>query len=654
MRLRGLIAFACVFACALAASAHAKPPMEAFGDIPQVRAMELSPDGTKVAFLQRQASGDDVLVLHDLTTSTSKGITRVSELKARYVQFIGNDYVVLVATKEARGYGFAGRWQASTAYAFDLKTGKSTLLLRETKDLFPAQSGLGRILGVEPDGKHLLMPAHMGVNDSNPDYDLLRVSIDTGRGALLDGGRGGEETIDWLVDAKGRALVREDFSETFKQHEIKTRQPDGAWKAIYEKDTPMPVLGVVGLSQDGKSLFTVDSNESEFLLLRTMSITDGKMSEPVLQRDDADISRVISDLNNVVYGVAYSGMFPSYDMFDEKIEADINEVVAAFPGSAVYLDSWSQDWSRLLFLVDGGKQAEKYYMYDRTARKLRVIASARPEIKAEDVGEVVTVAYKARDGLPIPSLITWPVGVAPEDRKNLPLVVMPHGGPQVYDSVGFDWLAQFIANEGYAVLQPNFRGSGGFGHAFAVAGHGEWGRKMQDDITDGANALVKMGWVDPARICIVGWSYGGYAALAGGAKTPDLYKCVASVAGVSHLREMLSTERKERGAQSLGVTWWEELIGDPDKDGAAIDAVSPALNADKFKAPVLLIHGASDTVVPIRQSNMMNDALKGAGKQVQYIRIAGDDHSLIENDSRRQVLTAISDFLKTHIGTKPN
>ncbi len=653
MRLRTILASACLAGLAFAAPAHAKPPMEAFGDMPQVRAMQLSPDGKKVAFLQRQ-NGDDVLVIHDLTTSKSQGITRVSEIKARYIHFVGNDYVVLIATKEARAAGFAGRWEASSAHAFNLQTGKSVLLLRETKDIFPAQSGLGRILGVEPDGKHILMPAYMGMNDSNPDYDLLRVAIDTGRGTLLEGGRASDETVDWLVDSKGRAAVREDFSETFKQHEVKARQPDGSWKAIYEKDTDLPVINVVGLSSDSKSLFTVDAGESDFLSLRTLSMADGTFSDPIMQRDDADVAATVSDLNRVVYGVRYSGMFPSYEMFDEKVEADLNQLMGSFDGSAVYLDSWSDDWSRLLLLVEGGKQAERYYLYDRTTKQLRVIASARPEIKAEDVGEVVTVAYKARDGLPIPSLITWPVGVAPENRKNLPLIVMPHGGPQAYDSVGFDWLAQFIANEGYAVLQPNFRGSGGFGSSFAVAGHGEWGRKMQDDITDGVNALIKMGWADPSRVCIVGWSYGGYAALAGGTSTPDLYKCVVSIAGVSHLREMLKTEKQEHGALSRTLTYWEELIGDSDKDGAAIDAVSPALHADKFKAPVLLIHGASDNVVPIRQSIMMNDALKGARKDVQFIRIAGDDHSLVDNESRRQVLIALTEFLNTHIGKKPN
>ena len=275
---------------------------------------------------------------------------------------------------------------------------------------------------------------------------------------------------------------------------------------------------------------------------------------------------------------------------------------------------------------------------------------SRPQIKSSDVGEVNTIEYKARDGLKIPGLVTWPAGVAPENRKNLPLIVMPHGGPEAYDSVGFDWLAQFFANEGYAVLQPNFRGSAGFGAVFRDAGRGQWGRKMQDDITDGADALVRMGWADKERICIMGWSYGGYAALAGGALTPDLYKCVVAVAGVSNLREMLAWEKRQYGARSRTVTYWEELIGDPDKDREAIDAVSPARQAANFKAPVLLIHGIDDTTVDVRQSDMMNDALKAAKKDVKYILIGGDDHGLVDADSRKSALKHMGEFVNAKIG----
>lgn len=633
----------------IASSASAKPPLEAFGDMPEIRAVELSPNGGAVAYLQR-IDGADVLVIHDFKNGTSKALATVTELRARDVHFAGNDYVILIASRDRKIYGFRGRHDFSAAFAFNLKTGKHVQLLRNTDDLYPGQSGLGNIVGIDPAGNAVLMPAYMG-GGGDPSFDLMRVILDSGRGLRGGGAKGSQSTIDFIVNGKGAAIAREEFNEKSQIHEISIRDSEGAaWRSIYKQNSPLPAIGLVGVSTDEKSLFVVDARESEFLSLHSMSMADGTISAPLMQRSNADVVGVISDINRVVHGVRYSGMFPTYDMFDEAVEADIRGVQNALAGSAVYLDSWSSDWSKLLFFVEGGKGGERYITLDRVTKKLANVANARPGIAAADVGEVITIEYKARDGLAIPSLITWPTNVAAADRKNLPLIVMPHGGPEAYDAVGFDWLAQFLANEGYAVFQPNFRGSAGLGQAFAAAGYGQWGRKMQDDITDGVNALNQMGWTDPNRICVVGWSYGGYAALAGGASTPDLYKCVASIAGVSHLRDMMAEDRRTFGPRSRTVTYWEQLIGDPDKDGEAIDAVSPALNAEKFKAPVLLIHGSADTVVPIRQSEVMHDALRNSGKSVEYIRIQGDDHSLVDNDSRRQVLTKLTEFLKTHIG----
>ncbi len=649
MRLKSIVAVAMLLWAASPPLALAKPPLEAFGDVPRVRSMELSPDGKKIAYLQR-VEGVDLLVIFDLASKTRTPLTRIDTARARYLHFVGNDHVVLIASKDTRTFGFRGRYEFSAALSFDLATGQSVQLLRGTKNIFPAQSGLGHILGVAPGGKDVFMPAYMGSGAEEPGYDLLKVPLESGKGARADGGRGNSNSVDYLVDRTGRVILREDFSEKSSQHILRGHQPNGDWKDIYRKETPLPEISVMGLSEDGKSIYTVDSKDTEFLSLYTMSVTDGAITGPVFDRADAEVVEVIEDLNRVVYGVRYSGMFPRYDMLDASIEADVNGVLKALAGSAVYLTSWSDDWSKMLFFADGGKDAERYLLYDRATRSLMLMASARPDIKPEDVGEVTTVEYKARDGLTIPALITWPTGVAADARKNLPLVVMPHGGPESYDSVGFDWMAQFLANEGYAVLQPNFRGSAGFGETFSQAGHGEWGRKMQDDITDGANALASMGWADPNRMCIVGWSYGGYAALAGGASTPDMYKCVAAIAGVSDLREMLLTERRERGKDDASVVYWQFLIGDPNDDREAINAVSPALHADRFKAPVLLVHGVADTTVPVQQSQLMNDALKRANKQVEFVRIDGDDHSLVDNDSRRLMLTKLGEFLKTYIG----
>lgn len=627
----------------------AKPPMEAFGNFPQIRQMQMSPDGKRLAYLQR-IDGQDVLRIHDLETGTSRMLARVSDLRARYVQFAGNDHVVIVVTKDEKIRAMWQRFEFSAAYAFDIATGTSKRLLSGTPNLHPLQAGLGQIKGIDPNGQYLLMPAFITEVGASADYDLLRVPLDTGRGGRMDGGRGVSTTVDWFANTKGQIIVREDYDNKSLTHQVKARQSNGDWKTVYEKQTDKPEFNLVGTSADGLSVFMIDSGESEFLSLHRMSLVDGAIEDTVMKRDDAEVTGVITDINNVVYGVAYSGMFPSYDMFDDKLDADIQAVMETMPGSAVHLASWSQDWSKLLFMADGGEQVSRYLTFDRNTRALTLIANARPEITPADVGEVITIAYKARDGLTIPALVTWPAGVAPENRKSLPLVVMPHGGPEAYDSVGFDWIAQFLANEGYAVLQPNFRGSAGFGKSFVEAGYREWGRKMQDDITDGANALKRMGWVDPSRMCIVGWSYGGYAALAGGAITPDLYKCVVAVAGVSHLRDMLAWEKRRYGPKSGTVEYWKRLIGDPDKEPEVIDSVSPALLAEKFSAPVLLIHGESDTVVPVIQSRTMNDALVRAKKPVQFISIPGDDHSLVEDESRRQVLTAMGDFLRQHIG----
>ena len=274
----------------------------------------------------------------------------------------------------------------------------------------------------------------------------------------------------------------------------------------------------------------------------------------------------------------------------------------------------------------------------------------RDDIPVEAVGQVLAISYPARDGLNIPAILTLPAGVGSADLANLPMVVMPHGGPSSYDGVTFDWMAQYFANRGYLVLQPNFRGSDGYGRSFLHAGYGQWGAKMQDDVSDGVAAMIAEGLVDPARVCIVGASYGGYSALAGGAFTPDLYRCVVAVAPVSDLRKMISDVSSDLGSRHWVVDYWKDLMGDPKSPTVDIDAISPANSAAAFKAPVLLIHGKNDTVVPFSQSEVMQRALEKAGKPVQFIRLDGEDHWLSEGDTRIQTLRAMADFVEANIG----
>ncbi len=234
-----------------------------------------------------------------------------------------------------------------------------------------------------------------------------------------------------------------------------------------------------------------------------------------------------------------------------------------------------------------------------------------------------------------------------EDATNAPLIVLPHGGPEARDNLEFDWWAAAYASQGYLVYQPNFRGSSGYGNRFLKAGWGEWGRKMQDDITGGVGKLVADGVVDPSRVCIVGASYGGYAALAGATLTPDLYKCAISVNGVSDLVRMLGAEA---ASNDFSVEYWERRIGSRYRDRAEIDAVSPSLLAKNVRAPILLIHGQDDTVVPYWQSKLMNDALEQSGKPVKFVTLDGEDHWLSSAKTRMRMLEETSKFLKKHLG----
>lgn len=638
----------CVAAFAAVAPALAKPPLSAFGDAPTVRSAQISPDGKVVAYINR-IDGVDYLAKYDIETGKNEALIKIPNIKSGGVGFAGSNYIILRAAQVTNNFGVTRKYEDTAAFAFNLTTRKIVQLLTNTPNIYPYQSGLNRIVGVDPSGQYVYMPAYMGTSSSDASLDLVKVNLDTGRGQRVAGREGTNSTINWVMDDNGNVVARVDYSEKRKLYEIRAYDATGN-RVIYSENTDRPSLSIVGFAERDGALIAVTNQDSDFLRMFEMSLADGKITGPVRVRPDAEIENIIRDESQVVIGVAYSGVYPSYEMFDEILNRDIKAAINALPDASVSVASWSEDWSKVLLYAEGGKQPARFMLFDRAAKKLSQVARTRPDIKPEEVGEVVTIEYKARDGLTIPALITWPTNVPAAQRKNLPMIVMPHGGPEAYDRVAFDWLAQFLANEGYVVLQPNFRGSGGFGATFAQAGYRQWGRKMQEDVTDGANALAAMGWADASRTCIVGWSYGGYSALIGGALTPDQYKCVVAVAGVSDLRGMLAYEMRQHGPDSRTYAYWSNVIGDLQTEGAAIDAVSPSRLASRFKAPVLLIHGSDDLVVPERQSQTMEQALKSADKPVTYLRIGKDDHGLVAGDSRNKALTAIGDFLRTHIG----
>src|ERR1700722_7448122 len=279
----------------------------------------------------------------------------------------------------------------------------------------------------------------------------------------------------------------------------------------------------------------------------------------------------------------------------------------------------SVDFSRMVLQVFGPKDGYIYALYDWYSHHATILGRVYEEGTAP--AEMRAISYSAADGLTIPAFLTLPKGPG----KDLPLIVLPHGGPAYADTLDFDWWSQALASQGYAVLQPNFRGST-LNSNFLEAGFGEWGRKMQTDLSDGVRYLARRGIIDPKRVCIVGASYGGYAALAGVAIESGVYRCAVSVAGISDLRRF----RKWTGVNRMGISqrYWDRFMGTADQHDPALTAISPIEHVAAVTAPVLLIHGRDDTVVPFEQSEVMLSALKHAGKSATLVTLKHEDHWL--------------------------
>jgi len=361
-----------------------------------------------------------------------------------------------------------------------------------------------------------------------------------------------------------------------------------------------------------------------------------------------DVAEVrIDPYTNRVVGAAVEGERPVW--FDEDLTKHQAQLDEAFPNESPWIVDWSEDRSRLIVSTERSDRAPVFYFYDAKDLMAKALASTYPVLDDLRLAPRLPYTYKARDGVEIPGFLTRPLGV----DGPAPLVLLPHGGPADVDVDGFDWLAHFLASRGYAVLQPNFRGSGGYGRAWEDAGHGGWGiGVMQHDLTDGVAAAVAAGIADPERVCIVGSSYGGYAALAGATFTPELYRCAVSINGVSDLRDIFTLYRGRRDGRTAAVTYFEQSLGVGDGSPRPLDAASPAKHAERVQAAVLLIHGRDDSVVLSGQSRKMERALRDAGKNVQFVELDGEDHWLSEADTRLETLEALDTFLAQHLGSR--
>ena len=613
-------------------------PVEAYGKLPDKSLFAISPSGELIAYRNTNEQGDMVMIVNAKTKKLVDAVN-VSEVDPRFIYFVDEDKVIMRATQNTKFARIDGRHELSVAFVYNLREKEVYQLLIPGKEIFSLQTGVGKVVGVSKDKKYAYMPAF----GSQTIRSLFRVRLDKKSPPKLHQ-RGTADVIDFFMDGDGEVIARERYNNKNDKHSVEARIDD-EWVEIFSEKTDRIYKSFSGVTPDRKSLVMLYNGEdTERTAYYTMSLADGTISDPIFSYDDKDIESVITDINRVVYGVRFSGFKPTYEFFDKKLNARLNGIAKALPEFSVRLRDFSPDWNNILLYSEGEMNAGSYLSYSNG--QLTLLAQTRPAVPNELVNTVVEYEYKARDGMVIPTLLTVPKGKTPE---NLPAIMMPHGGPASYDKIGFDYMAQFFANRGYLVIQPQFRGSDGFGAEHLVAGYGEWGRKMQDDLTDAVSNLVENGVVDAKRVCIVGASYGGYATLAGAAFTPDVYACAISINGVSDIEEMMRDSERRLGDGHWVTSYWEDNIGGGKFDENHLWQISPANFAQNVKAPVLLIHGENDRVVPFEQSEIMYEKLKKAGKTVELVELPRGNHYLSKAENRMTAMKAMDAFIQKHM-----
>ena len=598
----------------------------------------MSPGGQVFAAVIRNDSGA-VITVFDAATAKPLDSLGLGNDKFRSMMWVDEDRLVIIRsiTASIRGV-MAPKGEQFVALEYNYKTRRGRPLLMGTDKAL--NTVVGDVVRVrDGDG-----PARLVLDGVNFPQDVGVLSLfeqgPTGTAKVIAQGK--RDTVDWIVGPDGTVLGETRYFRIDGGWQVLVGRGVGQLKVVKEGSNMTSAPYFRGVSSDSASVYVSVPDGDDIRLLR-IETASGQISEVP---SDQGLHFIHEDGTKAVAGLLRSvGDDLSYEWSDPKDQALWASVQKAFGKARVWLVSASASRSRLILLVEGKEQGYSYFLLDRTTSRASFLSDAYRDIGPEGISERRYIRYKAGDGREIPAYLTLPTGRA---AKSLPLVVLPHGGPASRDDIGFDWWSQAYASLGYAVLQPQFRGSYGFGQEHTSAGDGQVGRRMQTDLSDGVADLAKSGIVDPARVSIAGASYGGYAALAGVSLQSGIYRCAVSVAGVSDWAQALREEALDAGGRTRvrSVRYWKGLLEVADDKDPKLREISPAFQAAKVSVPVLLIHGVDDTVVKIAQSMRMAEALKKAGKPVEMITLKGEDHWLSNGETRLQMLTESARFLK--------
>jgi dipeptidyl aminopeptidase/acylaminoacyl peptidase len=653
MNVRTLVAAVAAIVIGTGAEAQSLGPAE-FAALPAMESPSLSPDGQRIAFITFTESDSAVLIANLADMTITHTITSAAG-KPRGLTWSSDDSLVFFTSGATSLPGMRGRFENVVPVGVDLSTPGRVVVNQLLQEQRRTERGGGgrtqqvggyiflqgaQLIGYERSTGRILMPKF------NRDAQRTLYLVDPKNDRQREVDEGLTNTFDWVVDENGEPLFRAEFRDRANYFTILERT-SGRWNVMVQETTEIPELDLYGLNDARELIVGTRPADVGRYGLYVMDVANGQIGRPVLADAIRDVDSVeIDPYTNRVVGASIVGAATTW--FDADLAMQQQLLDEAFPGESPYIVTWSQDRTKFIVHTETSDRPPSYYIYDAAALSADVLAPAYPRLVNAALPSRELYSYAARDGVQVPAYLTRPRNAA----GPAPLVLLPHGGPEACDVGGFDWIAHFLANRGYVVLQPNFRGSGCYGSNWLNAGRGQWGTGvMQNDVTDGIAALAAEGIADPNRVCIVGGSYGGYAALAGAAFTPELYRCAAAIAPVTDLAEFIDFERDRFGTSSMGVSYWQAVIGgDLGAARSRLNEMSPLQHAASVQAPVLLIHGRDDSVVPIAQSRDMENALRRAGKTVELIELRGEDHYLSRPETRLETLQALDRFLAEHLG----
>ena len=597
-------------------------PMEDFFRNPDKSSFQISPDGQHIAYMKPWKTRMNVHVINVETTDE----TRLTSSEDRGIYgygWLGNNRIGYV--KDDGG--------DENIHFFAVNIDGTNEI-----DLTPFKNVQTRIIDdLEDDPDHIIL----GLNKRDPRiHDAFRVNVTDGTMKLIAENPG--NISGWMTDHEGnlRVAITSDGVNTSLLYRDSESE---SFKTILTTDFKVRVDPLF-FTFDNKNLYVASNRNRDKSAIYTFDITETQEKELIFENDQVDVSGLMySKKRKVLTGVSYTVAKREIFFFDDWRKDIQNKLERKFPGYEVGITSFSKDEKNAVVVTYSDKSRGTYYSYDVEKNELNELAKISPWINEDHMAEMKPITYTSRDGLTIPGYLTLPVG---SGGKNLPFVVHPHGGPWARDSWGYNSEVQFLANRGYAIFQMNFRGSTGYGRKFWESSFKQWGKTMQDDITDGVNWLIDQGIADPDRIAIYGASYGGYATLAGLAFTPDLYTCGVDYVGVSSLFTFMESM----------PPYWElyrsmmyEMVGHPENDKEMLASASPLLHVENIKVPLFIAQGANDPRVKKTESDQIVEALEARGIEVPYMVKDNEGHGFYNEENQFDFYREMEKFLEKYL-----